>query len=68
MIVALKDGQVEISKETGEWKGEGTVVLVCDLWEHAYYLKYHEDVDAYLEDWRHHLNWSHLSPSLTPKL
>lgn len=68
VVVVRRSGEVEIRKELGEWQGEGRVLLVCDLWEHAYYLKYHEDVTSYLQDWRHHLNWSHLSSALIPKL
>lgn len=35
-----------------------TPVLVCDLWEHAYYLDYQNDRKAYLEAWFDKLaNW-----------
>jgi Fe-Mn family superoxide dismutase len=35
-----------------------TPVLVCDLWEHAYYLDYQNDRRAYLEAWFDKLvNW-----------
>jgi Fe-Mn family superoxide dismutase len=35
-----------------------TPVLVCDLWEHAYYLDYQNDRRAYLEAWCDRLaNW-----------
>ena len=35
-----------------------TPVLVCDLWEHAYYLDYQNDRKAYLEAWFDNLaNW-----------
>ncbi len=30
---------------------EGTPVLVCDLWEHAYYLDYKQDRKGFLEQW-----------------
>lgn len=30
---------------------DGTPVLVCDLWEHAYYLDYKQDRKGFLEKW-----------------
>jgi superoxide dismutase, Fe-Mn family len=39
--------------------GQGTPLLVCDLWEHAYYLDRQNDRKAYLEAWFDRLaNWS----------
>jgi Fe-Mn family superoxide dismutase len=35
----------------------GFPLLACDLWEHAYYLKYQTDIPAYLEAWRSHIDW-----------
>ncbi|MFZ5668419.1 MAG: superoxide dismutase [Pseudomonadota bacterium] len=32
-------------------RGELTPLLVCDLWEHAYYLDHRNDRKAYLEGW-----------------
>jgi Fe-Mn family superoxide dismutase len=35
-----------------------TPILVCDLWEHAYYLDYQNERKAYLEAWFDKLaNW-----------
>lgn len=65
-MVVLRDQTVEIIKQTEEWTGQGEVLLVCDLWEHAYYPLYKEDVQSYLDDWRKHVDWSHLS--ISPKL
>ena len=37
---------------------KGTPLLVCDVWEHAYYLDRKNDREAYLEGWFDHLaNW-----------
>jgi Fe-Mn family superoxide dismutase len=37
---------------------EGTPVLVCDVWEHAYYLDYKQDRKGFLEQWFDKLaNW-----------
>jgi len=30
---------------------------VCDVWEHAYFLKYHESMDKYADDWWSLINW-----------
>jgi Fe-Mn family superoxide dismutase len=40
-------------------ESEATPLLVCDLWEHAYYLDYKNDRKAYLEAWFKALpNWN----------
>lgn len=32
-------------------------ILVCDVWEHAYFLKYHESLDEYADAWWRLINW-----------
>jgi superoxide dismutase, Fe-Mn family len=32
-------------------------VLVIDLWEHAYYLQYKNDREAYIDNWLQIINW-----------
>lgn len=40
-------------------------LLVCDLWEHAYYLDYKNDRKAFLERWFEHLaNWDFVAAQL----
>ena len=35
----------------------GIPLVGCDIWEHAYYLKYKNDREAYLKAWLEVLDW-----------
>jgi len=39
-------------------------LLVCDVWEHAYYIDYHNQRPDYLESWWKLINWEFVSNNL----
>ena len=60
----LKDGKLEVSSTPNQdnplmdvAEVKGTPILGCDVWEHAYYLKYQNKRPAYLEAFWNAVNW-----------
>lgn len=52
-VATTHDGKAELPGQ------EATPILVCDLWEHAYYLDHKNDREGFLKAWFDHLaNWS----------
>jgi Fe-Mn family superoxide dismutase len=52
-VVTTHDGQAILPG------GEASPILMCDLWEHAYYLDYKNDREGFLKAWVGKLaNWS----------
>jgi superoxide dismutase, Fe-Mn family len=58
---AKGDLAITTSHDAQDWQGEtdATPLIVCDLWEHAYYLDHQEDRRGFLEAWFDALpNWA----------
>jgi len=39
-------------------------LIGCDVWEHAYYLKYQNDREKYLKSWVKLINWNFVNDTL----
>ena len=39
-------------------------ILVCDVWEHAYFLKYYQAMDQYVDAWWGLINWEDVKKRL----
>jgi superoxide dismutase, Fe-Mn family len=62
--LVIKDGKLEVSSTPNQDNPlmdvadvKGTPILACDVWEHAYYLKYQNKRPAYLEAFWNVVNW-----------
>jgi Fe-Mn family superoxide dismutase len=63
-LVAAKDGSVSIESTPNQDNPlmEGKhAILGCDVWEHAYYLKYQNRRPDYIAAWWNVINWAKVS-------
>ena len=40
-------------------------LMVCDVWEHAYYLRYHSNRAGYIDNFLKHIDWNNTQQRLT---
>lgn len=66
--LCIKDGKLKLSSMINQnnpiIEKCGEPLLGCDLWEHAYYLKYQNDKNTYLEKWFELINWDYINEIL----
>ncbi|MDB5453884.1 MAG: Superoxide dismutase, partial [Caulobacteraceae bacterium] len=66
--ITVQDGELAVADthDAGNWVGQDAKpLLVCDLWEHAYYLDYKNERPAFLERWwEETANWAFAAAQL----
>ena len=71
----VKDGKLEVSSTPNQdnplmdvAEVKGMPILGCDVWEHAYYLKYQNKRPAYLEAFWNAVNWEKVAERFERKI
>ena len=64
-LIVNKDGKLEVTSTPNQdsplMDGSGTPIVGCDVWEHAYYLKYQNRRPDYLKAFWNVVNWAKVS-------
>jgi Fe-Mn family superoxide dismutase len=70
--LVVKDGKLAITSTPNQdnplMDGSGTPILGCDVWEHAYYLKYQNKRPDYIGAWWNVVNWDAVAKSYAAAL
>ena len=66
--LCINDGKLKLSSMPNQnnpyIEGCGKPLIGCDVWEHAYYLKYQNDREKYLKNWVKLINWNFVNDTL----
>lgn len=66
-LIQLSDGNLKITEETNAGcpiAKNQRPLLICDIWEHAYYIDYRTDRKQYLENFWNKVNWKFIETQL----
>jgi Fe-Mn family superoxide dismutase len=70
--LVVKDGKLAVTSTPNQdnplMDASGTPILGCDVWEHAYYLKYQNKRPDYIVAWWNTVNWSAVAANYTAAL
>ncbi len=70
--LVVKEGKLAITSTPNQdnplMDGSGTPILGCDVWEHAYYLKYQNKRPDYIAAWWSAVNWNAVAANYTAAL